>query len=359
MSSRNYFLLLAVFLVNSIFAQTVKYSNEFLAIGVGARALAMGNTGVASVSDVTSGYWNPAGLLGINSNMEAGLMHAEYFAGIAKYDYGALAIRIDSLSVASASFVRFGVDNIPNTTELIDANGNVDYDKISTFNATDFAGILSYAREIKKLKSLKIAGSAKIIRRRIGDFAGAWGFGLDVGANYAFKNWKFAAVGRDITGTFNAWTYNLSQSMINTFAITGNSIPTNNVEITVPRLILGAAYSKKVWKEKIEFLGEINLINTFDGKKNVLLSGSAISMDPCVGLEVSYLKIIYLRTGINNIQKVTNVGGNKVTILQPNFGVGIIYKIFSLDYAITNFGDNAVSSYSNIFSLKIKINKKK
>ena len=65
---------------------TPKYSNEFLAIGVGGRSLGMSNSSVASINDVTSGYWNPAGLLGIKNDMQVGLMHSEYFAGIAKYD---------------------------------------------------------------------------------------------------------------------------------------------------------------------------------------------------------------------------------------------------------------------------------
>ena len=72
-------------------AQFRKYSNDFLNIGVGARALGMSSAQVASVDDVTSGYWNPAGLLCINDNMQIGAMHSEYFAGIAKYDYAAFA----------------------------------------------------------------------------------------------------------------------------------------------------------------------------------------------------------------------------------------------------------------------------
>lgn len=347
---------LAAGLISS--AQTVKYSNEFLAIGVGARALGMGSVGIASVNDVTSGYWNPAGLLGLTSNMQASLMHAEYFAGIAKYDYGALAARIDSNSVASASFVRFGVDNIPNTTELIDANGNVDYDRITTFGATDFAAILSYARKIPALKGINIGASAKIIRRRIGDFAGAWGFGIDVGATYKYKNWKFAAMGRDLTGTFNAWSYNLSQSMINTFVQEGNELPANGVEVTVPRFILGAAYSKSFFKNKMGFTGEINLVNTLDGRRNVLISSKPLSTDPAIGVEFDYVKSVFLRFGINNIQKITEASGAKRNVIQPNFGVGIRYKVFTLDYALTDFSDNTVSLYSNIFSLKIDINKR-
>ena len=64
-----------------------KYSNEFLTIGVGARAAGMANSMVASVDDVTSGYWNPAGLVEIKDNIQISLMHNEQFAGIGKNDY--------------------------------------------------------------------------------------------------------------------------------------------------------------------------------------------------------------------------------------------------------------------------------
>ncbi|MBX9853422.1 MAG: hypothetical protein K2X86_16875, partial [Cytophagaceae bacterium] len=39
-----------------------KYSNEFLSIGVGARAFGMSNVHTAIANDVTAAYWNPAGL---------------------------------------------------------------------------------------------------------------------------------------------------------------------------------------------------------------------------------------------------------------------------------------------------------
>src|SRR5690606_3167904 len=99
-------------------AQTVapKYSNEFLAIGVGADALGLGNAVVANTGNVRSGYWNPAGLTQIDRWLDVGLMHSEYFAGIAKYDYLGLAHKIDPKSAVSFSAIRFAVDDIPNTT---------------------------------------------------------------------------------------------------------------------------------------------------------------------------------------------------------------------------------------------------
>ena len=44
-----------------------KYSNEFLAIGVGADALGFGNAVVAQTGGVQSGYWNPAGLTKVDN----------------------------------------------------------------------------------------------------------------------------------------------------------------------------------------------------------------------------------------------------------------------------------------------------
>ena len=61
------------------FAQSRKYSNEFLSIGVDARSFAMGNSVVAHQKDVNSTYWNPAGLTNIQNRLQASLMHAEYF----------------------------------------------------------------------------------------------------------------------------------------------------------------------------------------------------------------------------------------------------------------------------------------
>ena len=354
------YILLLIFSVKNLVvnAQITKYSNEFLNVGVGARALAMGNAHVASVNDVTSGYWNPSGLQLQSSNLQVGLMHAEYFAGIAKYDFIGGAKRLDSNSVAGITFIRFGVDNIPNTTELIDANGNIDYSRLKTFNAVDAAVLLSYARNIMQIKGLKLGGSVKIIRRKLGEFAGAWGFGVDAGAMYDYKKWRFAAMARDITGTFNAWTYNLTDDMKQTFAITGNDIPSNSLEVTVPKFILGVSNTMYLWQNRISLAGELNAINTFDGRRNTVIKTNIWSMEPAFGLEIGYKNFIFLRGGLGNIQKSKNVMGGDVTTIQPNVGLGIKYKVFALDYALANIGNSTGSLYSHIFTVKIDVNKK-
>lgn len=342
---------------NTGLAQAPKYSNEFLNIGVGARALGMSNSYVTSVNDVTAGYWNPAGLTGVGDQHQVALMHSEYFAGIAKYDYGAYATRLDSNSVLGFTVIRFGVDDIPNTTQLIDANGHVDYDRITTFSATDFAFLVSYARTLK-VPGLNVGTNVKIIRRKVGDFAGSWGFGLDAGAQYVYKKWKFAAMARDITTTFNAWTFNLSDDMKTVFLATENEIPGNSLEITVPKLLLGTS-RKLEFTPKIALLTEVNLDATFDGKRNVLIKSNVVSIDPHIGIEASYMSIVFLRAGVGNYQKYTDDTGKSIKTIQPNIGIGIRIKTFTIDYALTDIGDQSVALYSNVFSLKVGINKNK
>jgi hypothetical protein len=336
-------------------AQTRKYSNEFLAIGVDARALAMSSATTATVSDVTSGYWNPAGLTGLKSNFQVALMHSEYFAGIAKYDYGALAKQIDDRSAIGISFIRFGVDDIPNTTELIDANGQIDYDRITTFSAADYAFILSYAKKLQ-IEGLNFGANAKVIRRKVGDFAGAWGFGLDAGLQYQKGNWKLGAMARDITTTFNSWSYNLDDQTKYIFEQTGNELPQNGLELTLPKLILGAG--RMVTYKKITALAELNLDATFDGKRNVLLRGNPVSVDPHLGIEVGYDNLIFLRGGIGNIQQVQDLNGLSSYVMQPNVGVGVKLKGIHIDYALANVGQT-FGLVSHVFSLKVDLNPKR
>lgn len=334
-------------------AQAPKYSNEFLAIGVGARGLGMSGAQVASVSDVTAGYWNPVGLLGIQDKFQVTAMHAEYFAGIAKYDYGAFAKPIDSSSVIGLSVIRFGVDDIPNTTLLIDADGNIDYDRITSFSAADYAFIFSYAKKTG-IKGLSIGGNVKVIHRLVGDFAKAWGFGLDVAANYHHKGWMFSAVARDLTSTFNAWSFTLDETTVEVFEATGNEIPQNGLELTLPRLIIGVARDFQL-SEKFSLLGEVNLVNTFDGQRNVVISADPISIEPVVGLEASYAKIVFLRAGVGNIQRHLNELNTEEWGFQPNMGVGVKIKSLSIDYALTDIGNTSQALYSHVFSLRLDI----
>jgi hypothetical protein len=339
----------------SVGAQTPKYSNEFLSIGVGARAMGMSGAVVASDDDATSALWNPAGLSRIQGDIQLAAMHAELFAGISKFDYATLATHIDSSRTIGFSIVRFGTDDIPNTLDLIDASGVIDYNRLSSFSIADYAFVFSYSKQTKT-PGLRLGGNAKIIHRIAGDFGKAWGFGFDLGAQYSYAGWQFGANVKDVTSTFNAWSYN-TDLLESTFSKTGNEIPKNTTEITLPKMILGAAYRFNPGK-KITLLAEVNADVTFDGQRNTLISSAMTSIDPHIGIEMGYSNLVFLRGGVQNIQQVKNMDGSTSTILQPNIGVGLKLGKLSIDYALTNIGSQQIL-YSNVFSLRLEITKRK
>ncbi len=352
---------LVLFQFHTVLGQTTKLSNDFLAIGVGARAHGMGNAQVASIGDVTAGYWNPAGLVHIDSAFQVGAMHAEWFAGIANYDFLSFAkpLRRSRKSAIGLSVIRMGIDNIPNTFNLVSPDGTINYDNVTEFSATDYAILLSYARQLKN-PNWSVGGNAKVIRRIIGKFGSAWGFGFDLGVQYRKGNWMFGLVGRDITSTFNAWTFNYTESEKIVLANTGNDIPTSSQEITVPRFVLAAAYQRQ-FGQQVSLLAEVNFDFTLDGQRNVLISSKNFNVDPHMGIELGYKQFLYLRGGINNIQNALNDidGKTKELTMQPNFGVGLRLGRFRIDYALTDIGDVSQVLYSHIFSLVFDLKRKK
>jgi Type IX secretion system protein PorV len=347
-------LLTALLFLKISLAQSVrKYSNEFLNIGVDAAALGMGNAVTAHVSDVTAGYWNPAGLMQLKTK-QVGLMHANYFANIAQYDYVAFAMPIDDKSAWGASIIRFGVDDILNTTQLIDANGNIDYNRISLFSTADYALNFSYARSTK-ISGLHYGVNAKVVRRIIGNFASSLGFGLDAGLQYtSAKNWKFGAMFRDITTTYNVWTINKEA-----FEKIKNAIPGQNqdlpetTEITAPRANLGVAKTF-TFKNDYTLTSATNLNMSFS-QTNDIINSEVVSINPAVGFEFGYKKIAFLRTGVGNFQEITQIDNSTKIGFQPNIGVGFQYKGIQVDYALTDLGDQSAALYSNIFSLKVDL----
>lgn len=317
-------------------------------IGVDARAFGMANAVVANTNDVNSGYWNPAGLLALEDK-QLSLMHASYFANIAQYDYAAFAMPIDNRSAWGISLIRFGVDDILNTTQLIDEQGNIDFNRISLFSAADYGVTFSYARKPLAVDGLTYGANAKVIRRIIGDFASSWGFGFDAALQYETKNWKFGVMLRDITTTFNTW-----QIDEDVFEGVSNQIPDQELpettEITLPKAQFGVARTFE-FNADYKLLAEVDLNMRFAQTADIF-STEAVSFTPALGLEFGYTEMVFLRAGVGNFQKVETFGEQNLSF-QPNLGLGFRYKGIQVDYALTDIGDQSAAIYSNIFSLKI------
>jgi hypothetical protein len=176
---------------------------------------------------------------------------------------------------------------------------------------------------------------------------------------YSIKDWKIGLTVKDITTTFNAWSYSFSDKEKQILVQTGNEIPKSSTEITLPRIQLGASYNK-TFKGKIELNAELDWEITTDGQRNTLVSTKKISMDPRLGVELGLWHIFYIRGGVNNFQKVLNANGKKVFTVQPNIGVGLRFRnIVFVDYAYTDVGKTSENQYSHVVSLKVGINKRK
>ncbi len=361
-----YLTLLTTVLSLSATAQFRKYSNEFLNIGAGARGLAMGGSQVASVSDGTSGYWNPAGLVGIKEHPQVNLMHAEYFAGIGKYDYASVAFPTSNQKrTIGITGLRFAVDDIMNTLFLVEPDGSINYNNIQAFSSADYAFIFSFAQKLKESekKNIHFGLNAKVIHRSVGKFAKAWGFGLDAGLQIYSNKWKFGIAGRDITSTFNAWSFSFTEREKEVLYLTNNEIPVKSTELTAPRLVLGIARDFKLGK-KLSLLAEANVDVTFDGQRNTLISADPVSADPKLGLELNVNNVFFLRGGINNFQRALadgdTVNQKKVWIYQPSAGAGFRISNVTVDYAYTNLANQSNPLFTHIFSLKLDlVNNKK
>ncbi len=334
---------------------TPKYSNEFLAIGVSARGLALGGSMTAMTNDVTSAYWNPAGLLNMKGNYQGALTYNQYFGGIASYNYGGFAARLDETGVLAFSIIRMAVDGIPNTLNLRNSDGSFNFDNVSSFSEASYAFMFSYARESKLIKNLRTAANVKVIHRNAGTFASAWGFGLDIGGQYDIKkHWKLGVMARDITTTFNTWNFN-TEAIRSTFQQTGQKIPNNSTELTLPRLLIDLSRPFSLYNDMIGIQPTFGFEFTFDGKRNTLIQTSLVSGDLRAGLELDYKKLVFVRGGIGNFQQVKDISKQTSTISQASFGLGLHLGMFSIDYALTNFGTTNAGLASNVLTLKVDI----
>lgn len=336
---------------------TPKYSNEFMNIGIGARSFGMGFTAISFVDDVTSGYWNPAGLNDLSTSHQLGLMHSSYFGGLANYDYIGFATSVDEESKIGLSLLRFSVDDIPDTRFLIDVNGAINYDNIEFFASADYAFLLSYARVLPLLGGIKAGGNLKVIHRTVGDFSHAWGFGFDVGLQKQVGNWKLGLVARDILGTFNAWSHN-AEEVEDIYVLTGNDVPLNSLEVTLPRLVLGGSTSLEI-TDDFSLMSSLDLDMTFDGRRNTLVRTDLMSLDPKGGVEIQYKGMAFLRFGASQLQKIKRFDRSEYWTVQPNLGLGIIVNELTIDYALTDIGNLAPGLFSHVFSIKVDFNNEK
>jgi len=174
-----------------------------------------------------------------------------------------------------------------------------------------------------------------------------------------FQNrWRFGLVARDLTTTFNAWSFNFTEKEKEVLYLTNNEIPVKSTELTAPRLVLGIAHDFKV-SDKVNLLAEANFDITFDGQRNTVISADPVSADPKMGLECNINNVFFLRAGINNFQRALADGDTlnqkKVWIYQPSAGAGFKVQHVTIDYAFTNLANQSNPLFTHVFSLHLEL----
>jgi len=347
------FLLLSTAISSLTFAQSSKYSNEFLRLGMGAQSFGMAGSVLTERGSAESAYWNPSNLVSMKDTAQASFMHSNYYNGIANYNTASFALKLNSKTAVALSVIRFGVDDIMNTTQLIDDQGNVDYNRISLFSAADYALLATYSKKTT-IPGLNLGANVKLIYRQIGSFANAFGMGTDISATYTKSKMTYAFVVSDLTTSFASWSFS-DESLNDKLIELGQDPIENGTEYTLPHINMAIGRSFP-FKNKISLKAELGTQVYFDGERNASISSSSFTIEPNVGLELNYNQIVYLRTGVNNFQTYTDFGKEKISF-QPSIGMGAHYKSFQIDYGFTDVGNASISELSHVFSLKYHFSK--
>lgn len=318
----------------SVTAQTKigKYAGEFLALGVGGRALGMGGAHIAVVNDVTAGYWNPAGLARIDYP-QISLMHEEHFGNLVNYNYGAVAIPYGKDMSFGLSVIRLSVDGIPDTRnalvdritgqviyDITNPYARIDYSKIKEFNNTDYAFYLTFAK--RQSEDFYWGANIKIISRSIAEFS-AFGIGFDAGAYYRpIENLHLGAAIQDVTTTLVAWS-------------------TGTNELISPTVKLGAAYG-------ISFLGgtimpAVDFDVRFENRRFASnFNIGSVSFDVHSGLEYSYKGIFSVRAGYSDVKQIT-------------LGAGVKLPKLNIDYSFARFSASEIERLNDSHRISVML----
>ncbi len=294
---------------------------QFLKIQVGARAIGMGGAYVALANDVTSIYWNPAGLTHIGSNGAVGFVHTKWLGGM-NFDFAGAVIRAGSIGSVGLSFTSLSMPDMKVRTEF-EPEGTGEF-----FSAQDFSLGLSFARSITDRFS--VGFNTKYIREQIWHMAtSAIAFDLGIlfktdfdwlvlGINVSNFGPKMQYTGKDV---FINYDFNTSEfgDNENIFA----NLQTDQWDL--PLLFRFGLSMKILDREMNQLTAAIEARHPNDNTESVN-----------VGLEYGFRHWIFFRSGYQGMFEQDTEKG-------LTFGFGLIYYmspavLLHFDYAYADWG---------------------
>ena len=356
-------LLLAVFASPAHGQRIAKYGADFLAGGVDGRALGMGGAYVAHADEVSAGYWNPAGLSHL-TYPQISYMHVERFAGAVSFDYGAVAFPVNERSTLGVSLFRSGVNDIVNTLNAWDPVRNQPKPNfeslITTFSAADWALFVHYSRRVND--RLTVGLSFKGIRRTIGAFADAWGYSVDVGAQYRSGPYRLGLTVQDLSTMLQSWSVNraafeLDGGDVNpdtgepfTFQeVFDQDIPDGGTALVLPVARFGSGGVWPVGEHTVSVGLDVDL--AFDGQQAFVPNVGDVSFHPRLGGAFSYKGVAELRAGISRMQVGDPIGLD----LTPTVGAGLDLAQVSLDFSFGDFAGLAAEDLGFTYRISAQL----
>lgn len=255
-------------------------SADFLTMGVGARASALGGAFVAVSDDATAGYWNPAGLMQISA-AELVFMHNSWYQDI-KNEYLVLALPL------SRSFtLGFGVSYL----DYGSFEGySVDDEPTGAYSAN--ASVLSSSGALKIGSHLSLGVTAKMLSEKL-ERSSATGYAIDVG-------WLYRA---------SAFSFGLNLRNM------GKGLRYLKDEFPLPRqLLMGLAVS--LYENRLTVASDLEI----PSDRGVLLHH---------GFEYCYESTVFLRSGYSHqfgCARPCGSGG-------MSFGFGVRHSFGAVDYS--------------------------
>jgi hypothetical protein len=274
---------------------------SFLKFGMGAKAVGMGEAFTAQSGEVTSSWWNPAGLSGIKG-IQVSFTHNQWFQDIT-VEHFASALNFGKNTLG----LSFTMNKIP---DIQKRDGIPTPEPIALFVAHDVAFSFSFARSIKQGFGLGL--SAKWLYEKI-DIYSASGWGFDLGGIYSPKeNLKFGL------------------AILNL----GQKIKFEKEKFSLPTLYkVGVTYLIEKKNLNSDFVFGLDLVKPRDDEVQVHLGG-----------EYGLYQTFKMRFGYQ-------IGSDEKDF---SFGLGTKFKQYSIDYAYLPYKSDLGSVHSVSLNIEIK-----
>jgi len=275
---------------------------QFLKIGVGGRATAMGDAFVAVANDVSALYWNPAGLTQFSEN-QVMFSHNQWVVDI-NHDFVGAIYHLDESNTFGVSLTSLSMDEMKVTTEYAPF-GTGEY-----FGFSDLGIAVSYSR--KMTDQFSFGGTVRYIEESL-DKLKMRGVMIDLGTYY----WTGLGSTRFAVAVTN---FGNDLAPDGEVVLVGNRTKSDWQSFSPPTMFRIGFAMEPYEDEQHRVTTSVQLNHPNDNSENLSL-----------GIEYVWNKMFFAR------------GGYKINVDEQNFsfGAGVNVPIsianVSVDYAFTNF----------------------